>query len=226
MRPLGLLLASFGLVSGAVAADRVVREKIEWLDVWIPDTNDHGLPRVLLIGDSIAKGYGRLVEERLKGTAYVARLTTSKSLGDPALPDQVALVLKEQRFDVIHFNNGLHGEGYSEQEYAAAFPRLLAAFRRHAPHARLIWASTTDVRAGNNLDQESPETGRVMERNRLAAAIARKRSIPIDDLFTLVRDHAGYHAADGVHFNPTGNGVLAAQVSAAIARLLAPKARP
>ena len=72
---LALVILSFS------AAGQISREKIEWLDVWIPDTNERGLPRVLLVGDSITRGYGKQVEAGLKGKAYVARLATSKSLG-------------------------------------------------------------------------------------------------------------------------------------------------
>ena len=42
-------------------------------------------PEIVLIGDSITRGYGPRVEENLKGVAYVSRMATSKSLGDPAL---------------------------------------------------------------------------------------------------------------------------------------------
>lgn len=204
----------------AGAQEHVVRENIEWLDVWMPNTNDRDLPRVLLIGDSITRGYGRQVEAALKGKAYVSRMATSKSLGDPALLDEVRLVLGQQAFDVIHFNNGLHGAGYSEPEYAAAMPALLRVFRRHAPKARLIWASTTDVRRRNRLEETDPKTARVVERNRAAAEIARKRNIPVNDLFSLVSDHPEYHAADGVHFNEKGSEVLAAQVAGSILKLL------
>ena len=43
----------------APAADppRVVRENIEWLDVWVPGNGVKDQPRVLQIGDSIARGY-------------------------------------------------------------------------------------------------------------------------------------------------------------------------
>jgi len=54
--------------------------------------------RVLLIGDSITHGYYPEVQARLKAQAYVARLTTSKSVGDPALLDEVALVLRQPDF--------------------------------------------------------------------------------------------------------------------------------
>ena len=175
-------------VAAAAAPKHVVRENIEWLDVWLPNTNDHDLPRVLLIGDSITRGYGKQVEANLKGKAYVGRMAGSKSLGDPALLDEVALVLREQTFDIIHFNNGMHGDGYSEAEYAAALPALLATLHRYAPHAKLIWAST-DVRRRNQLEATDPKTDRIVQRNRSAAEIMRKRNIPIDDLFSAVREH-------------------------------------
>src|ERR1700744_2027415 len=110
-----VLLPDFGSICRADASpddpatqpSALHRENIEWLDVWIPDTNATGLPRILLIGDSITREYDPVVEKSLKGKAYVARLATSKSLGDPLLLDQVALVLREQHFDIIHFNNGM-----------------------------------------------------------------------------------------------------------------------
>ena len=211
----------FVLASAAVAQTKPpVREDIEWLDVWLPNTNSHDFPRVLLIGDSITRGYGPQVEADLRGKAYVGRLATSKSLGDPALLEEVALVLQEQAFDVIHFNNGMHGAGYSEEEYAAALPVLLATLRRYAPNAKLIWASTTDVRQRNHLETADPKTDRIVQRNRAAAEIVERENIPIDDLFSLVRGHPDYHAQDGVHFSDKGSEILAAQVRDSIAKLL------
>jgi hypothetical protein len=213
------LFPLFG-IAAAAAPKHIVRENIEWLDVWMPNTNDHDLPRVLLIGDSIVRGYGKQVETALKGKAYVSRMATSMSLGDPGLLDEVRLVLRKQAFDVIHFNNGMHGNGYSESEYAAAMPALLAALRRHAPKAKLIWASTTDVRQRNRLVEVDPKTARLIERNRAAAQIVGKRNIPVDDLFSLVAGHPEYHALDGVHFNEKGSEILAAQVAESILKVL------
>jgi lysophospholipase L1-like esterase len=211
----------FALASAAAAASKpIVRENIEWLDVWLPNTNDHDLPRVLLIGDSITRGYGKQVEANLKGKAYVGRMATSKSLGDPALLEEVALVLREQTFDVIHFNNGMHGDGYSEEQYAAALPDLLATLRKYAPKAKLIWASTTGVRKRGRIDEIDPKTQRIIRRNRAASEILRKENIPIDDLFSLVQDHPEYHSQDGVHFTDDGSAILALQVSRRIEELL------
>lgn len=214
-------IEEFSVFAGVPALPAsIVRENIEWLDVWLPDTNRHSLPRVLLIGDSITRSYTKQVEANLKGKAYVARLATSKSLGDPALLDQAALVLKEQSFDVIHFNNGMHGDGYTEEQYGAALPGLLDVLRRLAPRAKLMWASTTDVRVKNNIAQIDPKTERILQRNQIAAAVMSRRNIPIDDLFSAVKEHGEYHAEDGVHFNQQGVDALAAQVSREIERLL------
>ena len=57
----------------------------------------------------------------------------------------------ECRFDVVHFNNGLHGWGYNEEEYQKHFPELVATIRKHAPKAKLTWATTTPVRTSGDL---------------------------------------------------------------------------
>lgn len=49
--------------SVTMPAQVVVREDTEWCDVWLPHNNDTDLPHVLLIGDSITRGYGAEVEK-------------------------------------------------------------------------------------------------------------------------------------------------------------------
>ena len=192
---------------------RIVRENTEWLDVWVPNTNARDLPCVLLIGDSIVKGYGPLVEQNLKGTAYVARLATSKSVGDPALLAEIALVIGQSRFDVIHFNNGLHGWGYSEEEYGQHFPALVETLKTQAKGAKLIWATTTPVRNGADLKAFGERTERVKARNRIAATWVEKQGLAVDDLFALVVDHPEYYREDGTHFNAKGIAAQAERVA-------------
>jgi lysophospholipase L1-like esterase len=219
-----LALAALALVAVPARGDeppRVVRENIEWLDVWVPGNAVKGLPRVLLIGDSITRGYYGEVEKRLKGKAVVARLTTSKSLGDPGLLAEVVLVLSQARFDVVHFNNGLHGWGYTEDEYARALPALVDAIRKGAPGARLVWASTTPVRVAGSPDRLDPKTERVKARNRAAAEFMGWKGIPVDDLFGLVQGHPEWYAGDGVHFNAQGTAALGRQVADHLLRVLA-----
>ena len=69
------------------------RERIEWCDIWITDAEKEGVPRVLLIGDSITRGYYGEVEKLLAGRAHCARLTTSRCVSDPVFFDELSLVL-------------------------------------------------------------------------------------------------------------------------------------
>jgi lysophospholipase L1-like esterase len=208
---LAIVAAGCG-ASGSSDEPQVIREGTEWLDVWMPEANAKGLPRVLLVGDSITRGYGPRVEQQLKGKAYVARLATSKSVGDPALLAEVALVLGQARFDVIHFNNGLHGFGYTENDYRKAFPDLIATMKQGAPGSKLIWATTTPVRQRDHLDQLDPRTDRVEARNAIALKVVQAEKIPVNDLFALMDGHPEYHALDGIHFNEKGVTAQANQV--------------
>jgi GDSL-like Lipase/Acylhydrolase family len=205
----------------APAGRHVAREPIEWIRLWLPNVNKKDLPQVLLLGDSITQAYYKDVSADLKGKAYAGYLTSSLSMGDPMLPRQIALVLKNYRFDVIHFNNGLHGKGYTEQEYARYFPQFLKTLQANAHGAKLIWTSSTPVRTGKDMSEFAPFTQRVAARNRIAAAYARKAGIPIDDLYAAILHHPEYYlGVDGTHPNPQGRAAEAHDVAASILKAL------
>jgi len=198
------------------------RESIEWCDLWISHANETNLPRVLLIGDSITRGYYSDVEKNLAGKAYVGRLASSAFVSDPILLKEVAMVLDEYHFDVIHFNNGMHGWQHSEAEYARELPQLLRTIQQHAPRARLIWANTTPLKvspppAAAHPDEATDE--RIAARNHLAAELMQASGIPVDDLNTPMSGHPEYHS-DNVHFNDQGVALQAAQVAAEIQAVL------
>jgi hypothetical protein len=188
------------------------RESIEWTDVWVVQ-GDHpeATPRILLIGDSITRAYYDEVRKALEGVGPCDRLATSASLGDPALPATVALVLGQRRYDVIHINNGMHGWGYSEAEYAAAIPALLATLRRLAPQARIVWATTTPT-AGPAAERNP----RIIERNRLLLEALNGQEVAIDDLHAVIAADPAQISKDGVHMAPPGSLNLAGQVAKAV----------
>jgi hypothetical protein len=198
------------------------RESIEWCDIWISHADETNLPRVLLIGDSISRDYYPGVEKRLAGKAYVGRLSTSAFLSDPALPQEIKMVLGAYKFDVIHFNNGMHGWQHSETEYQRAFPNFLETIRQWAPDAKLIWATTTPLKVSPKLpphNQTQATDERIAARNTIALKCVQAKGIPVDDLNALVRGHPEYHS-DNVHFNAGGIDLEAAQVAAEIEPLL------
>lgn len=194
---------------------KVVREEIEWLDVWVPGNSNKTLPKVLLVGDSIARGYYGGVENALKGKAVVARLTTSKSLGDPGFLAEVNLILSQTNFDIVHFNNGLHGWGYSEKEYEAAFPQLVGLIHEEIRNGKMIWATTTPMRVPGKAEFH-PKTERVKARNAIAKKITDQMKIPTNDLFEFLSDKPELWSGDGVHLNAQGNNALGKKVAEAI----------
>jgi hypothetical protein len=208
--------AAWGLGLYAGEAPREIREDIEWSRMWVPGVNQTDKPRVLLIGDSITEAYSGAVEKQLKESAYVARLATSKSLGDPAFLEEVALVLRNASFRVIHFNNGLHGEGYGEEEYRRDYARLLKILKAGAPGGKLICATTTGQRRPQHLEQFSPFHQRIQTRNAIARELAGKEGIPVNDLFGLVAGHPEYYSDDGTHFKPVGVEAAGRQVAGMI----------
>jgi hypothetical protein len=202
----------------------MARESIEWCDIWISHANETNLPRVLLIGDSITRAYYPEVEKHLDGKAYVGRLSSSAFISDPVLLKQIEMVLGQYKFDVIHFNNGMHGWQHSEAEYEQAFPKFLKTIRKFAPNAKLIWADTTPLKVSPNLpaDNQTQATDeRIATRNAIALKFIQAQGIQVDDLNTPMRGHPEFHS-DNVHFNDEGIALQAAQVAAHIEELLKP----
>lgn len=203
------------------AQEHIAREYIEWSDVWLTGANQTDKPHVLLLGNSITRGYHPKVEKLLEGKAYVGRLSGSKSVGDPALLDEVAAILKHNHFDVIHFNNGLHGFDYTEEEYAKAFPEYVALLRKYAPDAKLIWATITPVRQGEGMKEFAPITERMKARNAIATEYVKSQGIEVNDLWSLVADHPEYYAGgDGTHPVDAGFDALARQVAKVVEEAL------
>lgn len=197
-------------------------ESIEWCDIWISHANETNLPRVLLIGDSITRAYYPVVEQRLGGKAYVGRLSSSAFISDPVLIDQIKMVLTQYKFDIIHFNNGMHGWQHSEKEYERAFPEYLQVIKKYAPNAKLIWANTTPLKVSPppSPDNSTQATdGRIAARNAIAAKFMHAHGIPVEDLNTPMQGHPEYHI-DNVHFNDQGISIQADLVAADIAKLL------
>ena len=217
---LAMLAATAQVNASAMSSSS--RESIEWCDIWISHADETNLPRVLLIGDSITRAYYPEVEKKLAGRAYVARLSSSAFISDPVLLKQIEMVLGSMKFDVIHFNNGMHGWQHSESEYAAAFPEFLKTIRHFAPSAKLIWANTTPLKISpTNATPQQATDMRIVARNDIALRFVAAERIPVDDLYSLVLGHPEHHS-DNVHFNDRGIALQAPQVADKIADALKP----
>jgi hypothetical protein len=186
-----------------------------------------GLPRVLLIGDSISMGYTVPVRELLKGKANVHRIPANGGPTSNGL-EHISEWLGTGKWDVIHFNWGLHdlkiGEDGSRQvpldRYEQNLRELVARLRQTG--ARLIFASTTPVPEGKvNPPRVNAD---VISYNAAAAKIMQERGIPIDDLYLLAMPQLKtIQLPVNVHYTPEGYASLARQVADSILKELAHK---
>ena len=193
-------------------------EEIEWTWEVRPAHSDVGLPNILLVGDSITRNYFPEVTEELNGTANVYLFATSASVGDPRLPRQIAdfVDMESVRFRIVHFNNGMHGWNYSEDEYRHAFPAFVTAIRAIDSEAQMVWATTTPVR----IHIENGATNdRVNARNAIALSYVTAANIPVDDQHSLMTKHLDSFQ-DNVHFNETGARIQGRQAAQIIRKLL------
>ena len=185
------------------------REMTEWCEMRWFNADDDSIPRVLLIGDSIVMGYSTKVQEKLAGTANVARLATSKCLCDEALMKELEYVLGEYKYEVVHFNNGLHGWSFTEEDYASSFPLFFDHIRQLSKNAKLIWASSTPVRYRDNREQIDKErNARVLARNKIAQQFLSEHGVVTNDLYGLMVEHPEL-CTDGVHYNSDGYAIMA-----------------
>src|SRR6185503_19430837 len=105
-----LLLVGFVLSAGAQskpAASRAANPPVAKDPAFDPDKDDPKLPRILLIGDSISIGYTVPVRNLLKGRANVHRIPDNGGPTTNGLA-QLPQWLGKGKWDVIHFNWGLH----------------------------------------------------------------------------------------------------------------------
>jgi acyl-CoA thioesterase-1 len=196
-----------------------------------------GLPRVLLIGDSISIGYTLDVRAALAGKANVHRIPTN---GGPTTRgvESIDEWLGDSKWDVIHFNWGLHdlkyidGEGALAKDIAGAKQQVSLAdyeqnleklvARMQKTGAKLIFATTTPVPegSGGRLPADAAKY------NEAALRVMHKHGVAVDDLYAFAQPQlAEIQLPANVHFSPAGSKQLAEAVVQSITAAL-PAVKP
>ena len=199
-----------------------IPETIEWTWEVRPPNPDSKLPNVALLGDSITRNYFKKVVTDLAGVANVYLMATSASVGDPRLLHQIEefAALEGVQFQVVHFNNGMHGWKYTEEQYKAAFPGYLQAVQKiAAPGGILIWSTITPV---SSATPGGATNSRIEARNAIADSFTKPEGIAIDDQYALMMKHQDLHS-DPVHFNSDGSNIQGEQVAKLIGAAVAQK---
>ena len=197
-----------------------------------------GLPKVVLLGDSIREHYAPYVAEMLAGRATVS---TPKSNGH----DTVEMLQKldewaiKEHPDVVHFNSGIHDTKIDQKsgkykvppaQYEANLKEIVQRLRKET-RAKIIFALSTPL-----IDERTQEAWKtrsyrlinasVMEYNQIALRVMKELDVPVNDLPAALGDAkemARLHDAGGIHFTEEGSKKLAAAVVAHVTPCLPAK---
>jgi len=202
------------------------------------ETPDPKLPNVLILGDSISIGYTLQVRELLDGKANVFRPHTA----DGTKPENCSGTTKgvvsvdrwlgDRKWDVIHFNWGLHdlkhvtepgGNTVSKKpsdpvqatvdQYAANLEKIVE--RLNQAGAKLIFATTTPVVPNTTGPLRKPTSP--PKYNAAALKIMKEHNVAVNDLFAFCQPQVEkLQRPKNVHFTAAGSQALAEQVAAAI----------
>ena len=143
--------------------------------------------------------------------------------------------LGEEKWDVIHFNWGLHdlkymgpnGENLADPEeptskrqvetadYEKNLRKLVTRLKKTG--AKLVWCSTTPITPGT----KGRVPGHSVEYNKIAKKVMDDEGVAINDLYAFAKPKLGeIQLPANVHFTPAGSKVLAEKVSAEIKKAL------
>lgn len=173
------------------------------------------MKKILLIGDSIRKGYQESVIKKLEGKAQVFGPTENCKFAKNTLwyLDEYL----ELEPDIIHWNNGIwdvyHKDYFGEvftkkKEYLYEIRRILSHLK--TLNVPIIWATTTAVA----YDCPYLDNGEIDERNEAVNQIMQENDIPINDLNAVIkRDIDNYIAPDKFHLSEEGVEACAKQVA-------------
>lgn len=221
-----ILLFVIGLATPLWAVDEQTKR-----NAYAQIEDEPGLPRVLLIGDSISIGYTLQVRDNLKGIANVHRPGTNCASTKQGV-ENIDKWLGDGKWDVIHFNWGLHDLKYvkgensqtitsidapgahpqvSVEQYKENLEKLVA--RMEKTGARLIWRNTTPVPVEGSNGRVPGDAAKYN-----AAALEVLKSHPdviVEDMWAFVKPNQDqWKTSKGnVHFNGAANKELAKHVS-------------
>ncbi|MGQ1784568.1 SGNH/GDSL hydrolase family protein [Saccharicrinis sp. GN24d3] len=202
------------------------------------------LPNVFLYGDSISIGYTLKVREQLQGKANVFRTYRNGGATQNFIPGMEKMkkamfqpYLKngwDFKWDVIHFNVGLHDLKYmskgkldkengkqvsSIEGYKEKLDKICTYLMKEFPTATLIFATTTPVPQG----AAGRLAGDSVKYNKAALdVLAKYPSIMINDLYAFTKPNFNEWCIEpgNVHYNETGKKAQGKEVARIIAENL------
>ena len=183
--------------------------------------------KVVLIGDSIRKGYQPLVTRKLADKADVWGPAENCRHSLWAL-DHFQQWVADQKPDIVHVNFGIHDcvvmeDGQFQillEQYCLCLRRFIARTRQIG--ARMVWATTTPryVPQDGRPMSEWPKMHEIDKYNAAALKIVQEAALSVNDLHQVIldNDYTRCITEDGCHMSALGNEVLSDAVAKALVR--------
>jgi len=178
-----------------------------------------GLPRVLLIGDSISRGYTVATRKTLTGKVNVHRAPENCGPTANGLR-KLDIWLGDGNWDLIHFNFGIHDQRSRPGDYSERLETIVERLEKTG--AKLVFATSTPIPE----DAEEYRHGVCAELNEAAKAVMDRHEIPLNDLYALMLPLLDEYQNPGdCHFRGEGYEVMGKQVAKRILEELRPASK-
>lgn len=194
------------------------------------------IPKVLIIGDSISMGYQASVQEYLLGKAEVIRPYKENGGAEncQGTTNGIANIerwIGDTKWDIIHFNFGLHDIKHVDAEtrenskdpkaprqapprkYKKNLMYIVEVLKKTG--AKLIFATTTPY--PDIVDGPVRKPGMPIKYNKIAQKIMKKNEILVNDLYSFALPQLdSIQRPANVHFHEEGSKILGNQVAKVI----------
>ena len=190
------------------------------------------MKKIVLIGDSIRKGYDEFTKEALSGVAEVYYPEENCRFAEYVLRN--AHEWKQNGgwgddVDLVHWNAGLWDalELFGDVPltslayYEEAIARIDKRLRMLFPKAKMVFATSTNVNEAKAHPDFYRHNSTIEEYNKAAMRALAGTDTVINDLYTLTKDIPVAYRSDWVHFyTPEGTRFVGDRVLSVICKLL------
>jgi len=183
--------------------------------------DDPKLPRVLIIGNSISRGYTVPTRMALKGLANLHRAPANCGRTDYFFKDSESWLLQNgsDKWDIITVGYGIHDAGKSPQAYTDNLKAIITRLRQTGATIILVnatpWYDKEDTARAKDL---SPGVNATLE------TFAKQEGLTVINHHDLVLPRiTELQAKDGTHFNEEGYRFLGESLAEQLKPLCKPK---
>ena len=199
------------IVKNDIFGEPIVYENTEWDDVWVECAKDTDSKRVLMIGDSITRGFRAMLRKELDGRALPNTIATSKAVDNPNFEKLIDYHLTVgYEYSAVHIMSGPHGGHMSTERFEEGFERLVRFVSERLPKAKILIGTYPKVRVNGDTSRIDEARNTVTEqRNDAARRVASKVGAELNDLYPAIGDDAELYSPDGLHLSSMGYTLLA-----------------